>query len=57
MLTTPSLPASPRVVEHAGCGGRPDDHLLCDRCGEALTYFNTTARPGPGLLAAGRAPE
>jgi DNA-binding HxlR family transcriptional regulator len=43
----------PRIVEHAGCGGRPDDHLLCDRCGEALSYFNTTAHPGPGLIAAG----
>jgi DNA-binding HxlR family transcriptional regulator len=44
----------PRLVEHAGCGGRPDDHLLCDRCGEPLTYFNTRARPGPGLTAAGK---
>jgi len=47
----------PRVIEHAGCGGRPDDHLLCDRCGERLSYFNVTARPGPGLIAAGKTAE
>jgi len=43
----------PRIIEHAGCGGQPDDHLLCDRCGEPLTYFDVTARPGPGVVAAG----
>jgi DNA-binding HxlR family transcriptional regulator len=42
----------PRVVEHVGCGGHPEDHLLCDRCGEALTYFNTRTLPGPGVTAA-----
>ena len=42
----------PRIVEHAGCGGRPDDHLLCDRCGERLDLLNTASRPGPGLVAA-----
>lgn len=41
----------PRVVSHAGCGGQPNDHLVCDRCGEPLTYFNTAARPGRGLSA------
>jgi DNA-binding HxlR family transcriptional regulator len=41
----------PRIVEHAGCGGRPDDHLLCDRCGEPLDLLNTASRPGPGLVA------
>ncbi len=44
----------PRLIEHHDCGGRPDDHLLCDRCGEPLTYFNTTARPGPGLAKKAR---
>ncbi len=44
----------PRVIEHAGCGGRPDDHLLCDRCGEALTYFNTCAFPGPARIPLGK---
>jgi DNA-binding HxlR family transcriptional regulator len=43
----------PRLIEHHDCGGRPDDHLLCDRCGEPLTYFNTTARPG-GLAGKAR---
>ena len=38
----------PRIIEHRGCGGRPDDHLLCDRCGEPLSYFNAAVRPGPG---------
>lgn len=47
----------PRVVEHVGCGGRPDDHLMCDRCGEALSYFNTRSRLGPGLVATGRSAE
>jgi DNA-binding HxlR family transcriptional regulator len=40
----------PRLIEHADCGGRPDEHLLCDRCGEGLTYFNTRSRAGPGLV-------
>ena len=48
----PEAAGPPRIVEHAACGGRPDEHLLCDRCGEPLSYFNTTARPGPALRAA-----
>lgn len=44
----------PRLVEHTDCGGGPDDHLMCARCGEPLTYLNTTVRPGPRLVAAGR---
>jgi len=48
-------PAGPtRLVEHENCGGAPDDHLLCARCGEPLTYLNTTVRPGPALVAATR---
>lgn len=39
----------PLIVEHARCGGQPDEHLLCERCGEPLTCFNTRPRPGPGL--------
>jgi DNA-binding HxlR family transcriptional regulator len=53
----PEPTGAPRIIEHAGCGGRPDDHLLCDRCGDPLTYFNTTARPGPGLAAAGNSAD
>lgn len=51
----PEPTGAPRIIEHTRCGGQPDDHLLCDRCGEALTYFNTTTRPGPGLAAVGNA--
>jgi DNA-binding HxlR family transcriptional regulator len=47
----PEPDGAPRIVEHAGCGGRPDDHLLCDRCGEPLDLLNTASRPGPGLVA------
>jgi DNA-binding HxlR family transcriptional regulator len=48
----PEPSGPPLIVEHAGCGGQPDDHLLCDRCCEPLTCFNTRARPGPGLVDA-----
>jgi len=42
---------APRIIEHAGCGGHPDDHLLCDRCGEPLGWKTVTARSGPALHA------
>jgi DNA-binding HxlR family transcriptional regulator len=48
----PEPAGPPRLLEHRDCGGGPSDHLLCDRCGEPLTYFNTTARPGPGVTTA-----
>lgn len=38
----------PRVIEHNGCGGRPDAHLACDRCGEPLGPDSVTLRRGPG---------
>ena len=38
---------APLVVEHTGCGGHQDEHLLCDRCGTPLTPENTTSLPGP----------
>jgi DNA-binding HxlR family transcriptional regulator len=47
----PEPEGPPRVSEHRGCGGHPDDHLLCDRCGEPLTIDNTISKPGPGLRA------
>jgi DNA-binding HxlR family transcriptional regulator len=47
----PEPAGAPRLIEHAGCGGRPDDHLLCDRCGEPLEYANTRSRRGPGAAA------
>jgi DNA-binding HxlR family transcriptional regulator len=43
---TPAGP--PRIARHAGCGGRPDDHLVCDRCGEPLTARTIESIPGPG---------
>jgi DNA-binding HxlR family transcriptional regulator len=43
---------TPRIIEHTGCGGHPDEHLLCDRCGEPLGWESVTARPGPALLTA-----
>jgi DNA-binding HxlR family transcriptional regulator len=41
----------PMLFEHRGCGGRIDDHLSCDRCGERLTPRDIEVRPGPGLEA------
>jgi DNA-binding HxlR family transcriptional regulator len=42
----------PRILEHRGCGGHPDAHLLCDRCGAPLAYEDVRARPGPGAVRA-----
>jgi DNA-binding HxlR family transcriptional regulator len=42
-------PAGPAtLLEHAGCGGRIDDHRICERCGERLTVRDSRALPGPG---------
>jgi DNA-binding HxlR family transcriptional regulator len=38
----------PLLIEHAGCGGHPDDHLFCDRCGASLSLENVGAKAGPG---------
>jgi DNA-binding HxlR family transcriptional regulator len=40
----------PVVLRHKGCGGEPDTHRVCDRCGERLTARAVTAEPGPGAL-------
>ena len=37
----------PRILEHTACGGHPDDHLMCERCGEPLGVGSVTPRPGP----------
>jgi DNA-binding HxlR family transcriptional regulator len=37
----------PVVMKHAGCGGSPDGHLLCDRCGTPLDYTNAFGEAGP----------
>jgi DNA-binding HxlR family transcriptional regulator len=39
---------APWVYEHRGCGGHPDTHLCCDRCGEALDPRKLERKPGPG---------
>lgn len=43
----------PRVIEHADCGGAPDDNLLCDRCGVPIGRGNVRISKGPALLVAG----
>jgi DNA-binding HxlR family transcriptional regulator len=39
----------PRLVLHRGCGGAPDDHLVCAKCGESLSVRQLETRPGPGV--------
>jgi DNA-binding HxlR family transcriptional regulator len=43
---------APRVILHRDCGGQPDDHLRCDRCGQDLGPTDVTSRPGPGARRA-----
>jgi DNA-binding HxlR family transcriptional regulator len=44
----PEPAGPPRVLEHRDCGGRPDEHLMCDRCGEPLAHDSVRSRRGPG---------
>lgn len=45
-------PAGPPVVlEHRDCGGHPDAHLRCDRCGADLDGGEVVAHRGPGFRA------
>lgn len=46
----PDPGGAPRVIEHRDCGGHPDDHLLCDRCSEPLTWSSVTTHRGPAAL-------
>ncbi|GHH86142.1 hypothetical protein GCM10018793_56930 [Streptomyces sulfonofaciens] len=41
----PSPEGPPRAFLHTGCGGAPDGHLLCTRCGAPLDAANTTSHP------------
>ncbi len=41
----------PVLVEHRGCGGSVDEHLLCPVCGAALGPRDVQAVPGPALQA------
>jgi DNA-binding HxlR family transcriptional regulator len=45
----------PVVLEHAGCGGHPDDHLMCDTCGAPLGSANTLATTDHRVRDAARA--
>jgi DNA-binding HxlR family transcriptional regulator len=38
----------PVLFVHRGCGGRVDDHRLCERCGAPLEARDVQAEPGPG---------
>ncbi|MFF3453872.1 winged helix-turn-helix transcriptional regulator [Streptomyces sp. NPDC002730] len=38
----PDQGGPPVTVTHDGCGGQPDRHQMCDRCGAALGPQNTT---------------
>jgi DNA-binding HxlR family transcriptional regulator len=40
----------PRILEHRDCGGHPDAHLMCDRCGAPLAYEDVRSLRGPGAL-------
>jgi len=52
----PDARGVPMLVEHRDCGGRPDEHLVCDRCGEPLHWGCVVVRPGPALTAPGGQP-
>jgi DNA-binding HxlR family transcriptional regulator len=38
----------PVLLEHRGCGGRVDEHRMCEKCGARLTVREARALPGPG---------
>jgi DNA-binding HxlR family transcriptional regulator len=43
------IPAGkPVVLEHRGCGGEVDDHLMCRECGARMSVRDVRALPGPG---------
>ncbi|HEX3911528.1 MAG TPA: helix-turn-helix domain-containing protein [Solirubrobacteraceae bacterium] len=39
------------LLEHRGCGGRIDEHRICDRCGARLGPRDSRAQPGPGAIS------
>jgi DNA-binding HxlR family transcriptional regulator len=53
----PEPAGPPRVVVHVDCGGRPDGHLVCDRCGKRLVSADVRTEDGPGLSSAAPADE
>lgn len=50
----PEPEGPPVEVVHRDCGGSPDAHLVCDRCGTELGARDVRAVPGPALIARGR---
>jgi DNA-binding HxlR family transcriptional regulator len=38
----------PVLLEHRGCGGSVDEHLICEACGARLSARDARALPGPG---------
>ncbi len=38
----------PVLLEHRGCGGKVDEHCVCEQCGARLTVRESRALPGPG---------
>ncbi|MFD9409267.1 winged helix-turn-helix transcriptional regulator [Streptomyces sp. NPDC059989] len=49
----PEPDGPPVIVEHVGCGGGPDGHQLCDRCGAPLGPGVITTRSGRAAAASG----
>jgi DNA-binding HxlR family transcriptional regulator len=45
---TPPAGGPAVVLEHRGCGGRVDEHRICEKCGKPLTARESRALPGPG---------
>jgi DNA-binding HxlR family transcriptional regulator len=41
----------PVLLTHRGCGGRIDEHRVCERCGKPLTARESHALAGPGASA------
>jgi len=41
----------PVLLEHRDCGGRVDEHRICEKCGKPLSVREARALPGPGASA------
>jgi DNA-binding HxlR family transcriptional regulator len=45
---TPPAGGPAVVLEHRGCGGRVDEHRICEKCGKPLSAREARGLPGPG---------
>jgi DNA-binding HxlR family transcriptional regulator len=45
---TPPVGGPAVLLEHRGCGGRVDEHRVCEKCAKALSARESRALPGPG---------